>query len=59
MPLAARRFFYLGPSGLDPVLDGGLVALDGSALNFRRVCRLISRTIDSGELPCFPVIHSS
>ena len=30
-----------------------------SAVNFRRVCRLISRIIDSGELPCFSVIHSS
>jgi len=36
MPLAARRFFYLGPSGLDPALDGDLVALDGPTLRFLR-----------------------
>ena len=35
-PLAARCFFYLGPSGLDPTLDGGLVALDGPTLRFLR-----------------------
>jgi hypothetical protein len=28
-------------------------------LDFWRVCRLISRTIDSGELPCLSVVHSS
>ena len=36
MRLAARRFFYLGPGGFDPTLDGGLVALDGPALRFLR-----------------------
>jgi len=36
MPLAARRFFYLGPTGLDPALDGDRVALDGPTLRFLR-----------------------
>ena len=36
MRLGARRFFYLGPSGLDPALNGGFVAFDGPALRLLR-----------------------
>jgi len=35
------------------------IRIFSSAVKFRRIYHLISQTIDSGELPCFPVIHSS